>query len=161
MPKVYLMLGGNLGDRHKYLDDARALIETSIGPLASCSSLYETEPWGFVHDHSFLNQAVEVRTILNPFEILERIGVIEASLGRVRGAGRYGARTVDIDILFFDDAVVNQPELIIPHPELARRRFVLDPMDEIAPDLVHPVLKKTIRELLTECTDGCTVFRRK
>lgn len=159
MQTVYLILGGNLGDRYKYLQEARALIEQSIGPLVTCSSFYETEPWGFAHDNSFLNQAIEVETRLNPFEILNEIKVIETSLGRSRGNERYSARTIDIDILFFGDAVIDAPELTIPHPEMAGRRFVLDPMCEIAPDLLHPLLQKTMQQLLAECQDACKVVR--
>jgi 2-amino-4-hydroxy-6-hydroxymethyldihydropteridine diphosphokinase len=153
MARVFLILGGNLGDRFKYLEEARTLIEKSIGLLCSCSSYYETEPWGFTHENPFLNQALEVSTNLNPLEILNCIQSVETSLGRIRGMERYRARTIDIDILFYDDLVINTPELTIPHAEISKRRFVLEPMAEIASNFVHPVINKTIRMLLSECQD--------
>jgi 2-amino-4-hydroxy-6-hydroxymethyldihydropteridine diphosphokinase len=159
MSKVFLMLGGNLGDRLKYLTEARFLIEKSIGRVISCSSYYETEPWGFVHENLFLNQAVELEANLHPDEILNYVKGIETTLERTRGSERYKARTIDIDILFWDDLVINTLELTIPHPEMAKRRFVLEPMAEIAPELVHPGLHKTIHQLLSECQDFCKVIK--
>jgi 2-amino-4-hydroxy-6-hydroxymethyldihydropteridine diphosphokinase len=159
MPKVFLLLGGNLGDRFNNLEQSRNLIELSIGRILLSSSVYETEPWGFSDDHSFLNQAVEVETDLLPLAILECIKTIEEKLGRDRGKDRYMARTMDIDILFYGQLVLEMPELIIPHPEMVKRRFVLEPLAEIAPQLVHPKLEKPISQLLVDCEDVCLVKR--
>ena len=159
MAKVYIILGGNLGDRMKNLELARNLIGDKIGPVVSCSSIYETEPWGFVSEKLFINQAVEIDTVLTPLEILQCIKMIEEELGRTRGVERYMERTIDIDILFYDYIVTETQELTIPHPEMAKRRFVLEPLAEIAPEMIHPVLKKLVKELLVECTDSCKVAR--
>ena len=159
MASVYLILGGNLGDRFCYMEQARVSISERIGAIRKFSSFYETEPWGFSHDQLFLNQVFEVDTKLNPFEMLECINDIELNLGRVRNKDRYSSRTIDIDILFYDDLVIVTPALTIPHPEMTKRRFVLEPLAEIASEIVHPVLKKTIRQLLLDCEDLCKVYK--
>ncbi len=153
MSITYLIFGSNLGNRLECLEKAKQQSEKSIGNVLQSSSIYDTEPWGFVHKNWFLNQVMAVNTDLEPFALLAEIKKIEASLGRIIEDVRYTARPIDIDILFYDDLVLQTSELIIPHPEIARRKFVLEPLTEIAPDLVHPVLKKTIRLLLNECED--------
>ena len=150
---VYLLLGSNLGDRMKQLDQATVLISGSIGIIILHSSTYETEPWGFLSDHTFLNRAVKVITNLSPHEIMAKINEIEKLSGRERKGEGYVSRTLDIDILFYDDMVMDEDLLKIPHPRIQDRRFVLVPLNEIAPQLIHPALNKTIGELLLECRD--------
>jgi len=159
MAKSFLILGSNLGNRLNNLDQARLMISKSMGPISICSAFYETEPWGFADESFFLNQVVVVSTTINPFELLTEIIRIEAFLGRTRGNIRYVSRTIDIDILFYDDLIIETPELIIPHIEMKNRRFVLEPLAEIASDLIHPVLHTSVRNLLNDCTDQSLVHR--
>jgi 2-amino-4-hydroxy-6-hydroxymethyldihydropteridine diphosphokinase len=153
MARTFLILGGNLGNRNEYLEQARSLIRKEIGLICLQSSVYETEPWGFTDEKLFLNQVVEVFTKLDPFEVLAGIHSIENFMGRERGNARYAARNIDIDILLYNEMIVNTTELTIPHPEMIKRNFVLQPLAEIAPEVIHPVANKTIGELLAECRD--------
>jgi 2-amino-4-hydroxy-6-hydroxymethyldihydropteridine diphosphokinase len=155
MPKyiLYLLLGSNLGDIKKQMDEALDLIPEMIGPVTKRSSVYETEPWGFSSKEFFLNIALKTLTSLSPGEVIQKIDEIEKIFGRKRSDRGYSSRTMDIDILFYDDLVWDQDNLKIPHPRIQDRRFVLVPLDEIAPKLIHPVFRKTIRELLQDCTD--------
>lgn len=157
MNVVFLGLGTNLGDRRKNLNDAVAGIEEQIGKAVKISSVYETEPWGFKSDSQFLNIVIKVETLRDPVAVLEAILRIELLLGRVRGENQYSSRIIDIDILFYDDQVIDTSELKVPHPKLYERKFVLVPLCEIEPELVHPVLKKTMATLLEECEDGSEV----
>lgn len=159
---VYLGLGTNLGDREAYLKKAVAMIGENIGGVVSCSSVYETEPWGFRSENQFLNAVVKVRTELNPPGLLGRILMIEAQLGRLREgeATGYKSRTIDIDILLYGYETVKKKTLQIPHPRIPDRKFVLVPLCEISPEAVHPVLKKTMAELLEECKDESIVIRK-
>lgn len=159
MSKVFLILGGNLGNRQNNLEQARLLIEQTIGVTITCSACYETEPWGFAHENAFLNQVLQVETTLAPLSVLKEIQKIEISLGRVRGNDRYNARTIDIDILFYDNLIVTLPDLTIPHLHIAKRRFVLEPLAEVASEFVHPVLNLTVSELLTACEDTCKIVK--
>ena len=145
-----------MGDREIVLEKARKLIDEKCGKLKSFSSVYETAAWGQTDQPMFLNQALEITTPLKPMQLLQHILEIEKQLGRTRKE-KYGPRNIDIDILFYNDEVHNYPLLIIPHPALQYRRFVLKPMNEIASNYVHPVLKRTIAELLEECTDDLPV----
>jgi 2-amino-4-hydroxy-6-hydroxymethyldihydropteridine diphosphokinase len=159
MNKAYLGLGTNLGDRKRNLREAIEQIEEHIGSVLKSSSVYETKPWGFDAENDFLNMAAEVETGLSPTELLKKIFEIESKLGRERTQDRYSSRIIDIDILFYDDLIVDQKGLKIPHRLIHERRFVLAPLCEIAPDLIHPMLKKTIIVLLEECRDRTKIIK--
>ena len=156
MNKAYLLTGGNIGDRQENLAIAYESIGRNCGDIISTSSIYETAAWGKKDQSSFLNQALEIQTKLNPRRLLKEILRIEKQVGRVRKE-KYGPRIIDIDILLFNDEIHDYPSLKIPHPELQNRRFVLVPLAEIAPGVTHPVLKKTITELLAVCPDTLEV----
>ena len=159
---VFLGLGTNLGDREENLKKAIAMIGENIGEIVSISSVYETEPWGFQSENEFLNAVIKVRTELKPPGLLGRILMIEAQIGRLRegeGTG-YKSRIIDIDILLYGHEIVNKKSLQIPHPRIPVRKFVLVPLCEISPEMVHPVLKKTMAELLEECKDEGVVIRK-
>jgi len=153
---VYLSLGSNLGDRRANLRNAIGKL-LNVGNLLAVSSFYETEPVEFTEQPWFLNCAVALQTELNADDFLKEIISIEREMGRQRTAPK-GPRTIDIDILLFGKAVIHQPQLTIPHPAMHQRRFVLEPLAEIAPDAQHPVLKKTAREMLKSLPkDGALV----
>jgi len=155
---TYLLLGSNLGNRMKYIASAISEVEAKLGSIGRRSSLYQTASWGKHDQPDFLNQVIELKTSLEPKDLLSGILGIESDLGRKR-IEKWGSRTIDIDILIYDDQIVNEPELIIPHPYLAFRRFCLMPLCEIAPEFLHPVLKKNIQELLLELSDDLFVKR--
>ncbi len=156
MHRIYLLLGSNLGDRLWYLQQGCQLIETEIGKIERKSSVYRTASWGNTEQPEFLNQAVCVISALSPYELLTAVLLIEKVLGRKR-VEKWGSRTLDVDILFYDNDMINEPDLIIPHPLLHHRRFALAPLEEIAPDLYHPVSGKKIKELLSELSDNLYV----
>ena len=145
-----------MGERELNLERARNLIGEKCGEVTTISSLYETAPWGETDQPMFLNQALQIFTSLKPMPLLQKILDIEKQLGRTRQV-KFGPRNIDIDILFYNEETHNYPLLTIPHPALQYRRFVLTPMNEIAPGFVHPVFKKTIAELLEECPDDLPV----
>jgi 2-amino-4-hydroxy-6-hydroxymethyldihydropteridine diphosphokinase len=153
---LYLLLGSNLGDRLSVLALASDRIGERIGPVVRTSGIYETAPWGVTDQPSFLNQVLAIRTSYVPEEVLRLILDIEHELGRVRYE-RWGARVIDIDILFYEDLVLDSARLTVPHPRLHERRFTLVPLVEIAPDLIHPVLHKPLTQLLNSCTDSSEV----
>ncbi|MDA3929805.1 MAG: 2-amino-4-hydroxy-6-hydroxymethyldihydropteridine diphosphokinase [Prolixibacteraceae bacterium] len=158
MKKAFLSLGTNLGDKEKNLSRAIRYINVGIGQMIDLSGLYETEPWGFESNEKFLNMVIEIVTDLTPLEMIDKCLEIENKLGRIRKVFKgYSSRTIDIDILFYDDIVLSEANLILPHPHIQNRRFILEPLCEIAPDFIHPVLNKTLKELLIECTDICIV----
>ena len=148
---VYLGLGTNLGDKEQNLRMSVKKIEEWIGNVVSLSAFYATAPWGFSSENSFLNAAVCVETTLLPLQVLEETQRIERELGRTEKSvnGLYADRLIDIDLLLYDDRVMDAKGLILPHPLMTERRFVMEPLSEIAPDVVHPVLHKTMKELFT------------
>jgi 2-amino-4-hydroxy-6-hydroxymethyldihydropteridine diphosphokinase len=153
MGKLYLLLGGNLGDKQKIFEVVRSQLKDQLGEICQQSSIYETEPWGFSSPNLFWNQALAITTTFSPMQVLEITQQIETNLGRTRNDNQYESRCIDIDILFYDDLIIQRPNLIVPHPRIHERRFVLLPMCELAPDFVHPLFQKKIADLLQECTD--------
>lgn len=152
MPKLYLSLGSNEGDREQLLQSAIDAIGLLIGPVDSISPFVETEPWGFESPHPFVNAALSVETSLPAMDVLERTQSIERQLGRRHKsiAGRYEDRPIDIDLLLYGDLVLTTERLTLPHPLLPERLFVLEPLAEIAPQILHPTLGKTIQTLRDE-----------
>ena len=152
MATLYLSLGTNLGDRRSNLDTALELIAQRIGTVQAKSEILETKPWGFESPNSFLNMAVQVKTDLGPKQALLITQGIEKEMGRTQKSveRNYHDRPIDIDILLFDDVVLNTGDLTIPHPLMHERMFVMQPLAEIAPNTQHPVLHKTIRQIADE-----------
>jgi len=156
MNTVYLLTGGNVGNRQQYLQESARLIEAACGKIIRRSAIYETAAWGKTDQAAFLNQALELSTLLAPAVLMKQLLAIEQTAGRKR-AEKYGPRTIDIDILLFNKEIIQSALLTIPHAQMANRRFVLEPLNEIAPDYIHPVLKKTIARLLQLCPDPLPV----
>jgi len=151
MNSVYLALGTNLGNKSVNLLQAIGLIATKIGKFSAISSVYETKPWGFESENDFLNMAVCVETTLSPNEILIATQSIEKAIGRSQKTNySYCDRLIDIDLIAYNDWILQTEVLQLPHPLFHKRQFVLEPLNEIAPDFVHPVLQKTVKELLSE-----------
>jgi 2-amino-4-hydroxy-6-hydroxymethyldihydropteridine diphosphokinase len=153
---AYLLIGGNEGDRSAYLQETTRRMAVHGARVIRQSSVYETAAWGKTDQAAFLNQALILETPLDAPALMKQLLATEEQLGRIR-TERYGSRTIDIDVLFFNEDVIRLSWLTIPHPEVANRRFALVPMDEIAPDYIHPVLGKTIHELLDQCPDKLEV----
>ncbi|MEI6823001.1 MAG: 2-amino-4-hydroxy-6-hydroxymethyldihydropteridine diphosphokinase [Bacteroidota bacterium] len=158
MSETYLLLGGNIGDTKAILKDAIKVIESSSGIVLKKSSVYKSEAWGFKSEQAFLNQVILLQTKLSPEVLLHTILSIEQQMGRERDTNEgYSSRLIDIDILFYDNLIINQESLTVPHPLLHKRRFTLLPLNEIAKDYIHPILNKSINELLLECPDDSIV----
>jgi len=156
---VYLSLGSNLGNRAANLKEALSSLPPQMEVKAK-SKVYETPPWGYTDQPNFLNQVVKVNTYVEPEPLLKHLKRLEIALGR-KESFQYGPRLIDMDILFYDTLVLETPVLVLPHPQVHKRGFVLMPMMDIAPDLVHPVLKKSIRELIALCDlDGIEVYKK-
>jgi 2-amino-4-hydroxy-6-hydroxymethyldihydropteridine diphosphokinase len=154
MIKVFLSLGTNLGNKQANLSTAISEIEKNIGQITLYSRIYETAAWGFECENNFFNQVILVITDMEPSLLINSCLAIEKKMGRERNKGEnYESRKIDIDILFYGELIVAEDNLIVPHPYLHDRRFILEPLNEIAPDLIHPILGKSISKLLEECTD--------
>lgn len=151
MKSVFLQTGSNKGDRQRHLDYAIHQLK-HISVISESSSVYQSEPWGYDSSFPFLNQCLKVKTDLSPLKLLDFIIVTEINTGR-KNSNSYQDRELDIDILFYEDLIINEERLIIPHPRLHLRAFTLKPLLEIAPDFIHPVFQKTIDELFKECPD--------
>lgn len=146
---VYIAFGSNIGDRGAAIEEALNLIEQNEMKIVKKSKIYETEPYGYVDQPSFLNGAVEVETNLSCRDVLERLLSIENQIGRVREF-KWGPRIIDLDIIFYNNEIFDEEDLKVPHPDMQNRDFVLRPLNDLCPDYVHPVLDKTIGELLGE-----------
>ena len=158
MNEVFILLGGNLKDKSKIFEETRKLIGERIGMVTKQSSVYVTEPWGF-DSELFWNQALIAKTNLNPHQILKQTQTIEKMMGRVKKSDQYEARVMDIDLLFYNDLILNTSELTLPHPKIGDRKFVLIPLNEIAPDKCHPVTGLKVQEMLWLCSDQLNVDR--
>ncbi|MES2428487.1 MAG: 2-amino-4-hydroxy-6-hydroxymethyldihydropteridine diphosphokinase [Bacteroidota bacterium] len=156
MNHVFLLLGSNLGDRKLYLQQAIMHIAYDIAPTVKISSVYETQSWGKTDEPDYLNMVIELESELSADVILEKVLAIELVMGRKREE-KWGSRIIDIDILYYNSEVIDKPGLVIPHPELHKRRFTLEPLAEIAPDFFHPVLNKTSLQLKNELKDSLIV----
>lgn len=153
MHQVFLGLGGNTGNKKDNFDKVYTFIKNELGEIIKRSFVYETPPWGFQSDENFWNQVLLIETGFSPKEVLKKIAEIENHFGRERGTTGYSSRKMDIDILYFDELVLETENLTIPHPQIANRLFVLVPLAEIAPEFVHPLLKTTSLQLLENCPD--------
>ncbi len=157
---AFILLGGNINPRMTYLKKAENEISTLVGDIVSKSSVYETEAWGFEAENNFYNEVLEVETSLSPNKLLNELLGIEKSLGRKRNrGGGYVSRTLDADILYYNDDIIEETELIIPHPRLHLRKFVLEPLCEIAANFIHPKLKVSNNLLLKKCDDKSMVVK--
>ncbi|RWU08211.1 2-amino-4-hydroxy-6-hydroxymethyldihydropteridine diphosphokinase [Pedobacter chitinilyticus] len=154
---AYLLLGTNLGDRLENLNTAISYVDNEVGAVFAKSSVYETEAWGKTDQPGFLNQAIAVKSNMPPLQLLQTLLAIEQKMGRVR-LERWGERLIDIDLIFYGDLVLSNGEVLqLPHPEMHHRRFVLEPLNEIAENFIHPVFKEKISSILANLTDKLTV----
>lgn len=155
---VFIATGSNLGDRRSNLEEAARHIEKLVGEIISLSHVYETEPWGHHDQPDFYNQVLEIKTILDPQTVMKKLLAIESDMGRIR-TFKNDSRIIDIDILFYNSLQIKNTDITIPHPQIESRKFVLEPLNEIAPGFVHPKSKKTISQILSACTDTLKVFK--
>ena len=158
--QIYLCIGGNLGEREANLEEAIEFIDFNFGDVLAVSSVYESEPWGMTDVPNFLNQVLHIQSELTNVELLAEIAELEEFFGRERSAAGYLSREMDIDVLFIDDEIIEGDNFQVPHPRIAERRFVLEPLAEIASEVVHPVLKQTVADLLKTCKDSGKVTRQ-
>lgn len=159
MNQIYLSLGSNLGDRKHHLGKAVRLIADRIGKVESISGYYKSEPWGYSSENSFLNCCLSLNTSLSPFVVLDQVLEIEKEMGREREGTGYSDRTIDIDLLLFGEYQLEHERLTLPHPSMGDRRFVLAPLAQIAPGLIHPLTRITISDMLERCPDRSQVMR--
>ncbi len=155
MPKriIHLSIGGNLGEREANLEETRMFISFNFGDILAVSSIYESEGWKMENVPSFLNQVVKIESELSDKELIEEIADLEEFYGRERSSETYLSREMDVDILMIDNEIIDTISLKVPHPKMLERRFVLVPFNEIAEDVIHPVMNKSIKELLEKCED--------
>ena len=153
---IYLHTGSNLGDRKSNLEKANQLITARIGDITAQSGFYKTKAWGITEQPDFINQALEVETKLSPRQVMDSVLEIEKQMGRKRN-GKWTSRLIDIDILFYGEEIIEEEHLTIPHPHLQERNFVLVPLQEIAGDFIHPVLKLSIKDLVNQSKDALEV----
>jgi 2-amino-4-hydroxy-6-hydroxymethyldihydropteridine diphosphokinase len=158
MNTAFLLTGGNLANRLQNLQQAYKLIEKNCGQISKSSSVYKTAAWGFTEQPDFYNQALQLETELSAQKLMQALLSVEEVMGRKREI-KMGPRIIDIDILLLNDIVLNSSLITIPHPRLAERRFALTPLTEIAPDVIHPVLHTSIKELLAACKDNLPVYK--
>jgi 2-amino-4-hydroxy-6-hydroxymethyldihydropteridine diphosphokinase len=156
---IYLCIGGNLGERETNLEEAIDFIGFNFGDVVAVSSIYESEPWGMSDVPNFLNQVVHLQSELTDKELLVEIADLEEFFGRERSSQGYVSREMDIDVLFIDEEVISTEALQVPHPRISERRFVLEPLAEIAPEFIHPELKQSVEVLLKACSDKGKVTR--
>lgn len=154
---IFILLGSNLGDRQAILSSARQAIEAQCGKILKLSHLYETAPWGFESDNWFLNQVIEIESVMDATPLLDSLLEIEKNLGRIRTSAQYSSRNIDIDLLYFGDQVINNKQIEVPHPRLHLRKFTLLPLCEIAANFVHPLMQKSQLELLQQVADKSIV----
>jgi 2-amino-4-hydroxy-6-hydroxymethyldihydropteridine diphosphokinase len=159
MKKVYLLLGSNMGNSLAQLKKAKSLIQKQVGKVSRASAYYSTAAWGNTNQPDFLNQVIVISTKLKPEEVLAQILLIEKSMGRIRTV-KNAPRIIDIDILFYEKEIINEKDLIVPHPLIQERKFVLIPLNELSPNFIHPVFKKNIHELLVKCKDNLPVQKK-
>jgi 2-amino-4-hydroxy-6-hydroxymethyldihydropteridine diphosphokinase len=151
--KVFLGLGSNLGNREENLLKAQKLINKKVGKVHSKSSIYETAAWGITEQNAFLNQVLEIETVFSPDAVLHLLLKIEKNMGRIREI-KWGERSIDIDVLYYNNEIISTENLVVPHPFIQERKFVLVPLCEIAPVFIHPRLKQSNLELLEKCQDS-------
>ena len=156
MNQIYLLIGGNMGNRQENLEIATRRIAVTIGQITQSSAVYETEAWGLEEQPAFLNQVLLASSTFSAQQVLKKLLDIEHDMGRER-IQKFGPRIIDIDILFFNRDIIHEPGLTVPHPQLHLRRFTLQPLNDIAPQFRHPELGKTISDLLAACPDPLTV----
>lgn len=158
MNYAYLLTGGNVGQRDQELAHAAKLLEERCGKIIDRSDIFETDAWGITDQNTFFNQALVLETRLTAKDLIKEILYIESLMGRERKE-KFGPRIIDIDIIFFNHLIISEPGLVVPHPELAKRRFVLEPLNQVIPAYIHPVLYKTVQQLLAECNDPLNVTK--
>ncbi len=159
MHKVFLGIGGNIGNKHDNFNKVYHIIKNELGKIIKSSPVYETPPWGFNAKENFWNQVLIIETNLSPEELLQKVTEIESRFGRVRDIGKYNSREMDIDILYYDDMFMETDNLIIPHPKIHQRKFVLVPLNEIAPDFKHPLFRLTSMQMLENCKDASVILK--
>ncbi|MDP2161485.1 MAG: 2-amino-4-hydroxy-6-hydroxymethyldihydropteridine diphosphokinase [Flavobacterium sp.] len=157
MHQVFLGIGGNTGNKHDNFDKVYTFIKNELGDIIKRSSVYETPPWGFQSQENFWNQVLMIETEFSPEKLLKNIAKIENWFGRERVSGKYTSREMDIDILYFDELIIETDTLVIPHPHIHKRLFVLVPLAEIAPEFVHPLLRLNSLQMFENCPDRSAI----
>ncbi len=156
MEQIFLGLGTNVAPKEAYLSEVKTAIEEEVGPIVRASSLYETAAWGKTDQSDFMNQVIEIRSQLSPIVLLDTVLAIEKKMGRVR-VEKWAERIIDIDLLFYGQEMIQEVRLVVPHPFISVRNFVLAPLVEIAPDFIHPVAQQSIAALYQQCPDQLAV----